>query len=172
MDFYQPACKLSNPIYIKKFVYIPESDQKSNLGPYVCKYIAPIWRKVEKFVRTMFTWNKYIFCIKHLCILCGLGLGQVWIMEHTWQGGGRLLKQRVSSNSANTNPANLVCETQITWSMSANENCKNLLVIMELASAKPNNEWSVKRVRSPIVRAWRRASWQSVEKAWEKGRKR
>ena len=60
---------------------------------------------------------------------------------------------------------NLVCETQITWSMSANENCKNLLVMMELASAKPNREWSVNRVRSPMVRAWRRASWQRVEKA-------
>ena len=60
---------------------------------------------------------------------------------------------------------NLVCETQITWSMSANENCKNLLVMMERASAKPKREWSVNSVRSPMVRAWRRASWQRVEKA-------
>lgn len=60
---------------------------------------------------------------------------------------------------------NLVCETHITWSMSASENCKNLLVMMELASAKPNREWSVNRVWSPIVRAWRSASWHKVEKA-------
>ena len=60
---------------------------------------------------------------------------------------------------------NLVCDTHITWSMSASENCKNLLVMMELASAKPNREWSVNRVWSPIVRAWRSASWHKVEKA-------
>ena len=60
---------------------------------------------------------------------------------------------------------NLVCETHITWSMSASENCKNLLVMMELASAKPKREWSVNRVWSPIVRAWRSASWHKVEKA-------
>lgn len=38
---------------------------------------------------------------------------------------------------------------------------------MLAASANPNSEWSVKTVRSPIVRACRMASWQRLLRlAW------
>lgn len=40
------------------------------------------------------------------------------------------------------------------------------MVIIELASAKPKREWSVKTHFIPIVRACKIASWHSVENAW------
>lgn len=38
----------------------------------------------------------------------------------------------------------LVCDTQITWCTSASTHLSSLLVMILLASAKPNREWSVK----------------------------
>ena len=43
---------------------------------------------------------------------------------------------------------------------------RNLLVMMELPSAKPNKEWSVNTVLIPIVPAWRIPSWHSALKAY------
>lgn len=62
----------------------------------------------------------------------------------------------------------LVCETHMTWFVSDRENWRTLLVSMELASAKPNSEWSVKTVLRPMVLAWNIASWAKVEKACSK----
>lgn len=59
----------------------------------------------------------------------------------------------------------LVFETHITRSTSASENSRNLLVITELGSAKPNKEWSVKTVFKPSVLACNKASWHRVENA-------
>ncbi len=39
----------------------------------------------------------------------------------------------------------------MTWSTSLSVNFSSLLVRMLAASAKPNSEWSVKTVRSPMV---------------------
>ena len=63
--------------------------------------------------------------------------------------------------------AYLVCETQIAWLQSAKENFSNLLVNIELASAKPNKEWSVNTAFNPIVLAWNIASWAIVENAYK-----
>jgi hypothetical protein len=52
------------------------------------------------------------------------------------------------------------------WSAFASENSKNLFVMMELASANPNNEWSVNTDLIPIELACNKASWHSVENAW------
>jgi hypothetical protein len=65
-----------------------------------------------------------------------------------------------------THNTNLVLETQIMWSAFASENSKNLFVMMELASANPNNEWSVNTDLIPIELACNKASWHSVENAW------
>jgi len=51
------------------------------------------------------------------------------------------------------------------WLQSARENLSSLLVRIELASAKPNNEWSVNTVLRPILRAWNIASCAMVENA-------
>ena len=54
-------------------------------------------------------------------------------------------------NSANLNTVFSfpVCETQMQWSVLAREYWRNALVTMALASAKPNNEWSVNTVHKP-----------------------
>ena len=41
-------------------------------------------------------------------------------------------------------------------------------MIIELASANPKREWSVKMALMPMVRAWNIASWARVEKACNK----
>ena len=46
-----------------------------------------------------------------------------------------------------------VCETQMQWSVLVSEYLRKVLVTMALASANPNNEWSVKMV--PYMRAQR-----------------
>lgn len=56
-------------------------------------------------------------------------------------------------------------DTQITWLIPARENFSTLLVIIELASAKPNREWSVKTALICMVRAWNMASCAKVENA-------
>lgn len=61
-----------------------------------------------------------------------------------------------------------VCETQITWLQIANVICNSLFVIIALASAKPNNEWSVKTVFKPIVLAWNIASCAKAENAYRR----
>ena len=38
--------------------------------------------------------------------------------------------------------------------------------MIALASANPNNEWSVKTVFKPIVLAWNIASWAKAENAY------
>lgn len=48
---------------------------------------------------------------------------------------------------------NLVYETHMTWSISVKTTSNNLLVIIELPSAKPKSEWSVNIAFTPIVRA-------------------
>lgn len=48
----------------------------------------------------------------------------------------------------------------------ANVICNSLFVIIALASANPNNEWSVKTVFKPMVLAWNIASCAKAEKAY------
>ena len=60
----------------------------------------------------------------------------------------------------------LVCDTQMAWLTPASENLRTLLVMIELASANPNNEWSVNTALIPIVRACSIDSWASVENAY------
>ena len=58
-----------------------------------------------------------------------------------------------------------VWDTQIQWSLLANEYLRNVLVTMALASANPNREWSVKTVPRPSKLPANKASWANVEKA-------
>ena len=50
--------------------------------------------------------------------------------------------------------------------MSENVICSSLFICILAGSAKPNNEWSVKQTRYPMVRAYRMHSWASEEELW------
>ena len=50
----------------------------------------------------------------------------------------------------------------MTWSMSVSTISRSLFVIMELPSANPKREWSVKTALIPIVRECRIPSWHRV----------
>lgn len=57
----------------------------------------------------------------------------------------------------------------MTWSISVRTISSSLLVMMELPSANPKREWSVKMALTDMVRAWRMASWQRALNAWRGG---
>ena len=114
-----------------------------------------LWNRLPPSARASFLSSNLSMALSHFSELIE---PKVPLLAHSWRYINTWIQYNIIQH--------LVWETQIVWLTPASENLRTLLVMIELRSANPKSEWSVKTALIFIVRAWNIASWASVEKAY------